>query len=231
MDDLTILYYTANNEPEGFLKRCQEKLLKTVGDTPIVSVSQKPIDFGTERICIGPVGMSLYNLYKQVLIAVRAAKTPYVAIAEDDMIYPHEHFEIRPKHIGYDLNKWAIFTWNHHVFSKRPGRRVMSMCTAPREMLLNTLEERYAKYPTVESIPERIYKYYWGEPGRFENHAGLTEIETERYECAVPSVAFFTSEAMGFLYLGTRKKLGPLQTEHLAPWGTAEEIYENYYRG
>jgi hypothetical protein len=230
MNDLTILYYTANKEPQNFMRRIQEKLLETVGDTPIVSVSQKPIDFG-KNLCVGNIGMNLYNLYMQVLIAVREAHTPYVAIAEDDMVYSREHFLYRPPTdtIAYDVNKWALFTWKHYVFSKRVGRRVMSMCTAPRELLLNTLEERYTKYPTVESIPERIYKYYWGEPGRFEKHAMLTKIKTEMYEASVPSVAFFTPEALGFQYLGIRKALGPIQTDVLEPYGSAKEMYEYYY--
>jgi hypothetical protein len=227
MKDLTILYYTANKEPEDFLRKIQNKLLETVGDTPIISVSQKRIDFG-QNICIGEVGMSLYNLYKQVLVAVREATTPYVAIAEDDTIYSKEHFEHRSDVISYDLNKWAIFTWRHQVFSKRKDRRVMSMCTAPREMLLNTLEERYMRYPTVESIPESIYKFYWGEPGRFEDHLGISKLQTEKWECPVPSVTFFTEESLGFQGLGKRKALGELQTEVLEPYGSVKEIYENF---
>lgn len=232
MQDLTILYYTANKEPEYFMKNIQQKLRETVGDTRIISVSQKPMDFG-DNICIGEVGMSLYNLYKQVLLAVSEAKTKYVAIAEDDMVYSKEHFEYRPPidTIGYDLNKWALFTWRPEVFSKRTDRRVMSMCTAPREMLKHTLEERYMKYPEVSAIPEIIYKYYWGEPGRFEDHVGISKVKTEKYESSVPSVAFFTPEALGFQYLGTRKKLGELQTTVLEPYGSAKEMYERYYKG
>jgi len=230
MTDLTLLYYTANKEPEGFMTYIQEKLLETVGDTPIISVSQKPIQFG-QNICIGEIGMSLYNLYKQVLIAVREARTPYVAIAEDDTLYPKEHFEHRSDVISYDLNKWALFTWRPTVFSKRLDRRVMSMCAAPREMLLNTLEERYKKYPTVESIPPVVYKYYWGEPGRFEDHLGISKVPTEKWECLIPSLTFFTEESLGFQGLGKRKALGEIQTEYLEPYGSVKEVYENYCCG
>lgn len=228
MKDISILYYTANKEPEYFMKRIQDKLRETVGDTRIISVSQKPMEFG-DNLCIGEVGMSLYNLYKQVLVAVREATTPYVAIAEDDTIYSKEHFEYRPQTIAYDLNKWSIFTWRPTVFSKRRDRRVMSMCTAPREMLLNTLEERYRKYPCIESIPERIYKYYWGEPGRFEDHLGISKVQTEKWECPIPSVTFFTEESLGFQGLGKRKALGELQTEVLEPYGSVRSMYEAFY--
>ena len=105
----------------------------------------------------------------------------------------------------------------------------MSMCTAPRQLLLNTLEERYAKYPTVESIPPQIYKYYWGEPTRFEDHAGVTKMWADMWSCTVPSVAFFTPQALGYQYLGSRKALGPTQVEILEPYGSAKEMYERYY--
>lgn len=210
------------------MKKVQEQILQAVGDAPIISVSQKPIDFG-RNICIGEVGFSTYNLYKQVLIAVREAKTEYVATAEDDVLYPKEHFIYRPDNaIGYDLNKWSLFTWREPIFSKRPDRRTMTGCTAPREMLLNTLEERYRKYPTLESVPPEIYKYYWGEPGRFEDHLGISKVPTEKWECKVPSVSFCTPEALGFQYLGKRKALGPIQTKTLEPWGTAESVKRIY---
>jgi len=228
MKDLSILYYTANKEPESFMTKIQERLQESIGDTRIISVSQKPIEFG-DNVCIGEIGMSLYNLYKQVLIAVRLAQTPYVAIAEDDTVYSKEHFLYRPKTIAYDLNKWSIFTWRPTVFSKRRDRRVMSMCAAPRELLLNTLEERYRKYPSIESIPESIYKYYWGEPGRFEDHLGISKVQTEKWECPIPSLTFFTEKSLGFQGLGKRKALGEMRTDILEPYGSVKEVYEHFY--
>ena len=230
MDDLTILYYTANIIPESFMKNIQEQIKKSVGDTRIISVSQKPIGFGY-NIYYKTDGRSLYNLYKQVLIAVREAHTPYVACCEDDTLYPPEHFEYRsaPDAIAYDINKYTLQTWrSDKIFSLRPGRRTMSSMIGSTKVLLDTLEERYDKYPTVESIPPDIYKYYWGEPGRFENHARLTQIKTEVFEAKVPHIQFSTPEAMGFGYLGTRKALGPVQTKIIEPFGTAEEVMKLY---
>jgi hypothetical protein len=233
MDDLTILYYTANMIPEHFMREIQKQILKAVGNTRIISVSQKPIDFG-ENILV-PEGRSLYKLYYQILLAVREAKTPYVACAEDDTLYPQEHFEYRSAldAIAYDINKYTLQTWRgDKIFSLRPGRRTMSSMIGSTKVLRDTLEERYAKYPTVESIPPTIYKYYWGEPGRFENHALLTPLkETERFEAKYPHIQFSTPEAMGFGYLGTRKALGPVQTYELEPWGSAKDIIKLYYKG
>ena len=230
MDDLTLLYYSANMQPEHFMLKIQEQIKKAVGDTKIISVTQKPVGLGY-NICFGTKGRSLFNLYQQVLWAVREAHTPYVACVEDDTLYPPEHFEHRCPldTIAYDINKYTLQTWrSDHIFSLRPGRRTMSSMIGSTKVLLDTLEERYDKYPSVKVIPPNIYKYYWGEPGRFENHALLTQIKTEVFEAKVPHIQFSTPEAMGFEYLGTRKALGPVQAYRLEPWGKAKDVLRLY---
>ena len=85
---ITVLYYTANVVNEIFAKNVRRQLRAAAGDLPIVSVSQKPIDFG-ENICVGDIGRSHINIYRQVLIAAECAQTPYVALCEDDILYAH----------------------------------------------------------------------------------------------------------------------------------------------
>ena len=228
--DATVIYYTANLIPEYFMHNVQKQILKAVGNIPIISVSQKPIDFG-HNICVGNIGQSAYNIYKQILIGVREAKTDYVFMCEDDVMYPAEHFTYRPTYpsIAYDINKWCVFTWDKNpIYSQRSGRRTMTSMIGNRQTLLDTLEERYAKYPTVESIPPNIYEFYFGEPGRFESHLGISTVSTVKYFCPVPHVQFSTPEAFGFKHLGKRKAHGNIRVESLYPWGTAREILKNY---
>lgn len=232
MSNLTLLYYSANLIPEHFMKNVQAQILKACPNTPIISVTQKPIDFGT-NICVGDIGQSAYNIYKQILIGVRHVRTEYVATVEDDVMYPAEHFTYRPEYpmLSYDVNKWCVFTWDKNpIYSQRTGRRTMTSMLGSTEVLLKTLEERYKKYPTVESIPPRLYEFYFGEPGRFESHLGLSRVPTIKYECPVPHVQFSTPEAFGFKHLGTRKKHGNIRVESLEPWGSAKDILSNYVR-
>lgn len=229
MKDLTILYYTSNTISDYFMKNTQDQLLKAVGDTPIVSVSFKPTVVGDncKNICIGEQPRSSYMIYKQVLLAVREAKTEYVATAEDDVLYPKEHFEFRPPKdtLAYDVNKWSIFTWtNPPIFSIRE-RKTMTSLIAPREELLKTLEERYEKYPEWE--PERFARY-WAEPGRFEDHLRIKKPKTMEYKCSVPSIVFSTKEALAFSHLGTRKAHSLIKKDFIEPWGSAEEILQLY---
>jgi hypothetical protein len=62
---------------------------------PLISVSQKPIDFG-QNICVGCVGASSQNAFRQFQIGTIAAKTRFVVPAEADFLYPPQYFDFRP---------------------------------------------------------------------------------------------------------------------------------------
>ena len=44
--NITLLYYTASRIPEKFGENVRQHLLETAKGKPIVSVSQKPLEFG-----------------------------------------------------------------------------------------------------------------------------------------------------------------------------------------
>lgn len=93
--DLTAIYVTSNREQESMTDIIQSELLKSVNGNRIISVSQKPMDFG-ENICIGDVGRSSQNVLRQFLIGAEKATTEYVAMAQADCLYPPKHFTFRP---------------------------------------------------------------------------------------------------------------------------------------
>lgn len=225
MNDITLIYYTANHIPEGFMKRIQEQIIKAADGAKIISVSQKTIDFG-ENICIGDIGRSAYNIYKQVLIGAKAAKTEFVATCEDDILYPPEHFKYRPDGdiFAYDTNRWRIYSWVKPPFLSYSERRNMTSLIVRREALVKTLEERFERWPDPNNYP----KNYWGEPGRFENHLHITGLINERYHSEVPSVVFCLEESLAFLNLGKKKAHSSERTFEVKPWGSAEEILKIY---
>src|SRR3990167_3511078 len=230
MNDLSIIFYTSNSISDYCMANVQEKLLRAVGDTTIISVSFKPTVVGNNctNIVWGDQKPSVYNIYKMILLGAEEAKTEYCAMAEDDVLYSKEHFEYRPSKkdvFAYDMNKWSIFTWSKpQRFSYRENRRTMTSLVVSREALIKTLEERYAKYPVLEDIDPNIYKYYWGEPSRFERHVGITEVKSEKYFASVPHIIFSHDKALGFSQLGHRKAHGSVIKYELEPWGTAESI-------
>src|SRR3990167_5034053 len=97
MIDTTVIYYTCNYLDEAnphFLRNTRKQLLEAMVDMPMVIVSQKPTLFGWDSInvCLGDIGRSHLNVYRQILEGCKAAKTKYVALAEDDILYSEQHF-------------------------------------------------------------------------------------------------------------------------------------------
>jgi len=93
---MTIIYYSSNKENWTFEKRIIKTLLRNCGDLPIVSVTQKPINLG-KNICIGNIGASGFNMFRQVQIACRETKTRFVISAEADCLYPPDYFQFIPQ--------------------------------------------------------------------------------------------------------------------------------------
>ena len=170
-------------------------------------------------------------IYKQVLIGTRQAQTKYVAMAEDDMLYHPSHFTYRPpddETFSYNINKWSIFSWVDPPILSYRVRKLMNSLITTKNALLKTLEERYMKYPSLKKIPPDLFKLYWGEPGRFEGHLGITPLKTEEFSSPHPNIMFSTSEALGYLDLGDRKAHTEIKSDHVDPWGTAKSILKLY---
>ncbi len=136
----TILYYTSNREDPNFERKIQDNILNSCGDIPIVSVSQKPIDFG-KNICVGDVGHSYLNEFRQILIGAKEAKTEYLIFTEADFLYPPEYFKFEPTGgniYRYD-NVWIIFKHRPTVYFKKQYSIGAQICK--REFIIKELEK------------------------------------------------------------------------------------------
>jgi len=231
MIDLTIIYYTSNyldDHNPYFLANTKKQLLEAVGNLPVISVSQKPIDLGT-NICLGDIGRSHLNIYRQILIGAKAAKTKYVAMAEDDILYSYEHFhQYLPQgdKFAYNMNKWSIFTWINPPLFSFINRRVVNSLIAKKDILVSSLEERFDKFKGVKE--EDIPTQYWGDPGRYDRELGVSIRETEQFSSSIPNVVFNHPEAFGYLKLGARKKMGDKRANEIPYWGQASDILKLY---
>jgi hypothetical protein len=227
MSDLTVLFYTANRTLPHFMAHVQRRLLAAIGDYPLISVSQQPLPGFGRNICLGDIGWSFVNISRQILVGVRAAETEYVALAEDDVLYSPEHFTaFRPPadRIACDLNRWSIHTWvTPPVFSYRP-RHSNTSYLAPRRLMLEALEERFAKFPDESQIPAG----WFCEIGRYDRQLGVTRRRIVDYEAPVSHVVFNHPEAYGYRFLGTRKKMGDVRQAEIPYWGRAEELLKLY---
>jgi hypothetical protein len=221
---LTLLYYTANRVNDSFAEKVRERLLRSSDTLPIISVSQKPIDFG-QNICLGELGFSPYHLYRQVLEGAKAARTTFVAFCEDDTLYPLQHFlTLPPTEDAFYYNTQRWWLESSGVFRHRT-RTSGCACIAPRALLIDTLEKRFEKYP--EPPPGRWAWRHFGEPGRIERKIGLDPVKLTRYQTQHAVVTVNHRDSLG----GKRRMDREHDTfaDELPIWGSAAELWEELY--
>lgn len=138
MIDATILYYTSNKEYEIFEDSIQQTLFNSIGSMPIISVSQKPINFG-KNICIGDIGSSELNILKQLLIGAIHAKTRFVIPFESDMLCPPDFFDFVPTRDDtfYYIKDVYIIWHNTDTFYRKKPHEFIGVVS--RQCLIKTL--------------------------------------------------------------------------------------------
>lgn len=152
----TIIYYTSNREDPTFEKRVQENLLEVCGNLPIISVSHKPINLGT-NICVGDVGASGFNMFRQVQIACQAATGDFVISAEADCLYPPDYFEFRPPQLDVPYRNSNLYVMPDHrdyFFYKKEGATHSQI--VGREFYLKTLKKLFEGAP-MWSLEEKNF--------------------------------------------------------------------------
>ncbi|KKQ98308.1 MAG: hypothetical protein UT24_C0007G0070 [Candidatus Woesebacteria bacterium GW2011_GWB1_39_12] len=225
MVDLTLLYCTANVIPDITAKKIRQNLLEvTQAKFPTISVSQKPIDFGT-NICVGEIGKSCYNFFKQILLGALKVKTDYITHIDDDTLYVAEHFEHRPS--GLDTFTWNTNAWiGGDKLFWHPKEELSGMFChiSPTKALIENLSARFKMYPTKPRDD-----HHWGEPGKFDIEFGIPNAKVEKFSTKFPLISF---EYRGSLN-GKRKRFGPLdpdnQTDYLEPYGSAISLRKKYW--
>ncbi len=224
MNDITAIFLTQNEVPEQWAAYHLNVLLDSLQGAPMVVMSRKPMEgLGINLIQDAP--KSLSNIYRQLLRGCKAATTEYIAVVEDDTLYPMEHFQMRPPldKIGYNMNHWSLFTWGTPMYSWRDRRGNYSMLSC-RELVIECLEERFAKYPN--GTPDNIT----GELGRpmVEHNMGVKERPVHEFETTIGLVNFNHPFASDVLQLQQRKNPGKLHAFDIPQWGRAEDLVANF---
>lgn len=221
MNDMTVVYYSSNREKPEFAEEVRKRLLKSIGDLPLISVTQKPIDFG-RNICIGDVGISNINVYRQIQLGTMAAKTSFVAMAETDCLYPKEHFEFRPPKedmVFRNTNLWILY-----LKHRKYRRKQYSLCNqiAGRNFLLENLSKCLKDRPMWSAEMEA-----WDSPGNKPPHI-FAKRSWDNFETEIPCINVMHNDGMHrstgtfgkmlkeLPYWGNSNKL--LNDLHLDPW-------------
>ena len=201
MEDLTIIYYTANTENTIFEQRIINNLKEQAGNIPIISVSRKPIDLG-KNICIGEQPVCYSNSWKQLLIGLKEAKTKFCIAAESDVLYPPEYFKFIPPtedNVYRYTNVWVCFYGKAGLWRK-PWSEGAQICGRKYwiERLENALGNNDGWEPMSDTlnISKRIFstrdKYSWtGNPAiTFKTRHGIN-YKTGFYHGRVKSLPYW----------------------------------------
>jgi hypothetical protein len=221
--DLTIIYITANKIDGYFGENVRDQLVKIADNLPIISVSWEPMDFGQNHVYGTPEKPSTWHIYKQVLEGAKLAQTKYIGIAEDDVLYsPDHYFSYRPEdnEFAYNVCKWGVYTWTQPPVFSFTRRKNNTSLIAPRKALIETLEERFEKYPDPNDYPLK----WWAEPGRYEKPLGLKTFKVVEYWSGYPNIVFSHEKALGYNNLGSRKRLGRMKAYETVYWGHVEDV-------
>jgi hypothetical protein len=201
MSNLSIVYYTANTEQEPFEKKIIDQINKVRGDVPVISVSQKPMDFG-KNICVGKLKQNYQNAFYQATVGCLAADTDYVVMCEDDCLYPPGYFNFKPekKDVIYTYdNVWLIWDREQRTRFYKHGTTAGSIIVG-REFYIDFLKSGHNfKDPNLK------WEKFTGEP--------LINIKTRK------GISFGTT-------LDTSVK--PVKRFPL--WGTVDDVLKNYVR-
>ena len=157
--NLTIIYYTSNKEKPEFERKVRQNILRNCGGLPIISVSQKPIDFG-HNICVGDVGASGFNVCRQIQTACKAAKTKFIINTEADCLYPPDYFTFEPERddICYRNNNIYLAPYKKNFYLKK-SHSLFSQVIG-REFFIDRLNYLFKNQPQwnteMKNFPKEI---------------------------------------------------------------------------
>ena len=212
-----IIYLSSNREDPDFEDRIAQDLLQksqaySMGDIPIVSVTQKPINLGL-NICVGDVGTSGFNFIRQVQIACQNINVDYVIHAEADSIYSQDYFDFVPPSLEacYRNSNVYVQKYRQDFVCKKEGSTFSSV--VGREFYLKRLEELFKGMPQwsteYKNFPKEIHKLYFDKYEYFETE----------YAC----ISFKTGKGM--------RKHSPsseVPVYELPYWGSIKELRKKY---
>lgn len=221
MSDLTIIYLTANRLPDHWTLFQQGIFQRAAEGHKVITVARQVQTWGDINL-LDEGFQSHHNMYVQLLRACKLADTPYIATAEDDVLYSKEHYNFyRPAGdtIAYDMSRWSLYYWTP-IFSVKQ-RISNSTLIAPREEYIDALEERLKKMSPQH--PELI-----SEVGRYEANLGVRPRKIQYVYSPVPVVQFNHPNSTDHVAHAARKRLGQLKAIEIPVWGRAEDIIKEY---
>ena len=214
----TIIYYTSNREKPDFEERVKENILKVSMGLPIISISQKPINFG-RNYCVGDVGASGFNMFRQVQIACQIATSDFIISAECDCLYPPDYFTFTPEKLDVcyrDSNLYVMPDMRDFYFSKKEGATHAQI--VGRKFYLDTLNKLFDGAQKWMPEEKNFPKERWKQEDVFPH--------VEHYHTENPVFQIKTHKGMRYF---THSDRTPIQS--IPYWGDGRKAREFYLHG
>ena len=193
-------------------------------------MSVKPVKLGINIIQDQPP--SKPNIFYQMMRGIREVETKYIAVVEDDCVYPPEHFtKFRPKdnELIYNQHRWSLYTWNP-IYSLKNYIRTNATLIAPTKLALEMLEARFKKFPLGGEMPLGMC----GELGTYEKSLGLPQYKIVDVKSDIAVVQldtdFFTvhNPAKESVERRHQKKPGVIQAYSIPHWNEATNLTQYF---
>ena len=150
-----IVYYTDNRIEHSLAEAVRKHLKKVAGPIPIISVSQKPLNFG-KNICVGIKERSYKSMYEQMLVGVEAAPDDSIIyLCEHDVFYHYSHFVKTPKDGCVYINQNKVY-WKdgYATFCPSPPQKAWSMAVGKKDYLVK-------KFANPDGKGVKVRQFRW----------------------------------------------------------------------
>lgn len=211
----TILYYSSNREDWAFESKVINNLLEVCGDLPIISITHKPIGLGY-NICVGEHEATGFNMFRQVQIGLKEAKTDFIISAESDCLYPPDYFTYGPEKLDVcyrDSNLYVMGDHRNYYWRKPEGATHAQIIG--RQYYLDRLNELFKDAPGWSAEEKNFPKERWERSDVFDY--------IEYYQTENPVVQIKTHRGMRYY---TKSEREPIY--NLPYWGDSKEFKRKY---
>ena len=145
--DKQIVFYTDNQLPDPICSVVRDQLAGY--GIPIVSVSLKPIDFGTNYVV--DLEPSYLTMVMQITRGLKESSARYVFFCEHDVLYPISHFDFVPERNDIFYYNDYVWRWEYPTDKAITYDRLFSLSSlcVNREFALDHYQKR------LEAIKEK----------------------------------------------------------------------------
>jgi len=162
--DCTVIYYSNNMVPEKLQELCFEQLKQACRGMELLTFTTKPLTGAEHNEIFIPATTDWYlTTYEHQLNGIAKASNDIVFIAEDDCLYPRDHFESMPVFLESFPDK-IIYNKNSYHLNYKGFFPTISYCNftsmlcAYKDILEQAVLRKMAEYKEHRNL-------IWCEPG------------------------------------------------------------------